>query len=143
MELEYLLSKVSTMFQKTLKRIKYEALGKEEAQKLSLHHFSYILAIQELGNPTFTELSEKLKVTKPSVTAMVNKLIQEGYVYKRQSAEDRRTFHVYLDEKGQQLFEIERRGVTAFADQIRYVLSETEMKQFIELMRKIAQSHAE
>lgn len=142
MELEYLLSKTVAAFQKTLKRVKYETFGPEEAQKLSLHHFAYITAIQALGNPTFTDLAEKLKVTKPSVTTMVNKLINEGYVRKEQSSTDRRIYHLYLDEKGKKLIEVERRGMMEFADQIRYALTEQEARQFAELLKKILQDES-
>jgi DNA-binding MarR family transcriptional regulator len=142
MELEYLLSKTVEVFQKTLKCVKYETFGAEEAQKLSLHHFAYITAIQALGNPTFTDLAEKLNVTKPSVTAMVNKLIKEGYVRKQQSSEDRRIYHLYLDDKGKQLIEVERKGMMQFADRIRCALTEQEARQFAELLKKILQEES-
>jgi DNA-binding MarR family transcriptional regulator len=136
MELEYFLSKTVEVFQKTLKRVKYETFGAE----LSLHHFAYITAIQTLGNPTFTDLAEKLNVTKPSVTAMVDKLIKQGYVRKQQSSEDRRIYHLYLDDKGKQLIEVERKGMMEFADQIRCALTEQETRQLAELLKKILQN---
>jgi DNA-binding MarR family transcriptional regulator len=60
-------------------------------------------------------------------------------VRKEQSSADRRIYHLYLDERGKKLIEVERRGMMKFADQIRYALTEQEARQFTELLKKILQ----
>lgn len=54
-----------------------------------------------LGEPTPTALAEALKLSKPSVSAIVNRFVKEGYVRKERSTLDRRSFHIQLTEKGQ------------------------------------------
>ena len=46
--------------------------------RLTINQLHYIDAINALGEPTITEIAEKLKITKASVTAGINKLIQVG-----------------------------------------------------------------
>jgi DNA-binding MarR family transcriptional regulator len=140
MEVEYFLAKIAEIFQQNMKEAKAQAIGNDAIGELTVHHWNYIETIQELGNPTFTELAEKLQVTKPSVTAIVNKLIRQGYVYKRQSNEDRRIYHVYLSEKGKNLIAAEHKALTTFADQVRYALSEAEVNQLVEMFKKIVAS---
>jgi DNA-binding MarR family transcriptional regulator len=143
MELEYFLSKISGFYDQNIRKFKEEAIGSDEVDHLTLHHWNYVEMIHELGNPTFTELAERLGVTKPSVTAIANKLIRQGYLYKRQSSEDRRTYHLYLSEKGKRLIEAEHKAVIEFANQIRYALSDAEINQLVEMFKKVVASFSQ
>ena len=62
-----------------------------------------INVIGELGNPSITELSLALKLKKPSVTVVVDRLIQKGCVYKIHSDDDRRSLHLHLTDVGKQI----------------------------------------
>jgi DNA-binding MarR family transcriptional regulator len=68
--------------------------------ELSLRQILYLETIARLGHPSFSELADTLKITRPSVTALVGKLIRKGFVQKEQDGEDRRSFHIVLTEKG-------------------------------------------
>jgi DNA-binding MarR family transcriptional regulator len=68
--------------------------------ELSLRQILYLETIARLGHPSFSELADTLKITRPSVTALVGKLIRNGYVQKEQDGEDRRSFHIVLTDKG-------------------------------------------
>ena len=80
---------------------------------------------------------EKFQVKKSTVTAIVQKLVQKGYVYKCQSQEDLRVYHIHLAPKGEQLIQLEDEGYRYFAKQLTACLDETERKQFAMMLQKM------
>lgn len=131
------LGRLASMYEKYVKTYKCEAIGQDAAARLTLNHFFYLMSIHELQGPTFSELAEKLEVTKPSITAIVNKLIEEGFVEKVQSTQDRRIFHLFLTEKGNSIIQAEYAGSRSFADQVRSCLSSDELDQLTGLLHKV------
>ena len=84
----------------SLKQQQKEAGSTLGFSKLTVHQLQYLDAINDLENPTITELAKKLHITKASVTVGVNKLIKMGFVSKTQSKADKRVFRVSLKESG-------------------------------------------
>jgi DNA-binding MarR family transcriptional regulator len=52
------------------------------------------------GKYTMKELAEKIHRTKPTVTVLVDKLVECGYVVREKSATDNRVTYIILTEKG-------------------------------------------
>ncbi len=52
---------------------------------------------------TMKELAERIHRTKPTVTVLIDKLVDYGYVSKEKSSEDSRVTFITLTEKGLQL----------------------------------------
>jgi DNA-binding MarR family transcriptional regulator len=70
---------------------------------LSHRQIHYLDVIHELGHPTLGELASELRLSKPSVTMIVRKLEEGGFVERVPSDEDRRVAHLHLSEKGMQI----------------------------------------
>ncbi len=63
-----------------------------------------ILALLFDGNClTMQEIAARIHRTKPTVTVLVNKLVELGYVTKEKSETDSRVTHITLTEKGESL----------------------------------------
>lgn len=75
-------------------------LTQEEANKFSNNDYYYLLVIHSLQRPNFSQIAEKLSLTKPAVSAIIRKLINMNLVEKLQSAEDKRIYYVELTAKG-------------------------------------------
>ncbi|MBN1687723.1 MAG: MarR family transcriptional regulator [Candidatus Omnitrophica bacterium] len=54
------------------------------------------------GSMTMTEASEKLYISKPAVTSLVDKLAEEKYLARKPHPEDRRAYHLTILQKGQE-----------------------------------------
>src|ERR1035438_7496888 len=80
-----------------------EANSEADLPELTLKQFYYLDIINRMKLTTSSELSEKLRVSKPAVTAIVTKLLDLGYLNKVQCNEDRRFFYISLSEKGNSL----------------------------------------
>jgi DNA-binding MarR family transcriptional regulator len=111
-----------------------------ELAELSMRQIVYLETIAALGEPTFSDLAHRLGISKPSVTAIVDKLIQKGYLERVQSDADRRVFHVHLTEKGRHLSETHHAVHARIAGQIAQALSGPELAEFARLLQKIIQS---
>ena len=97
----------------------------------------YVDAIHRLGNPNLGEIAQALKLSKPSVTAIVEKLAGKGYVRKFQSDEDRRSFHVHLSAKGRKLVQMHNDTHQKIADLFSQNLDEKDLKALVTILNKM------
>ena len=123
----------------SLKQQQKEAGSTLGFSKLSVHQLQYLDAINDLENPTLTELAKKLHITKASVTVGVNKLIKMGFVSKTQSKEDKRVFHVSLKESGRQFAAAKYQALQDYEKFIKSALSKEEAKQFEAILTKLVE----
>lgn len=71
-----------------------------DLKDLTIKQLYCIELIHEMGNPTLSELTLKLQITKPSTSVMLDRLEEHGFLQKVKSDSDRRSAHVHLTEKG-------------------------------------------
>ena len=117
-----------------------KALQESELSELSMKQLVYLDTISQMEQPTFSDLAKKHGVSKPSVTAIVGKLIQKGYVQKVQSNDDRRSFHILLTEKGKQMGKMHDQFHHTIAQHFTRALDSREMQQLARLLKKVIQS---
>lgn len=117
-----------------------QAFQENGFSELSMRQMLYLETIVRLGHPSFGELAEALGITRPSVTAIVGRLAEKGFVCKVQDDDDRRSFHITLTEKGQQFSQVHARVHQHIARALVARLDQTETEQLIGLLCKIAGS---
>lgn len=115
---------------------KVEKLRKIGAPEINLTQFQYISVINQNQDLTFTSMAQALHLSKPAVTSIIHKLIEQGYVYKKQSDSDRRVFHIYLTEAGKQVAEAYEDSRREYVDGIDSRLTGSEFDRLLELMEK-------
>ncbi|MBP2642647.1 MAG: transcriptional regulator, MarR family [Firmicutes bacterium] len=113
-------------------------LGELELADMTFKQFVYLDTIIKMNNPTYSELGRKFKVTKPAVTAAVNKLIGLGYLERVQSNEDRRVYHVMISDKGKRMLAIEDMAASEYIKHMQTCLTEGEVEQYIAIVEKIS-----
>lgn len=138
MSLEKLLIQISNFISEEIRRVKRSSFEEKELSRISLNHFYYLEAVSQLEHPTISSIADKLKVSKPSATVMINKLIAQDYLYKIQSSEDRRIYYIYLKEKGKLLVNAEKLAYKNVVQKINSLLSNEESTQLKNVMSKIA-----
>ncbi|MTH54275.1 MarR family transcriptional regulator [Bacillus mangrovi] len=135
--MEKLLIEFIQTLEDSLTKIQSEAGVKAGTAKLTINQFHYIDAVHQLGNPTLTEVAERMNFTKASVTAGLNKLISMGYVKKVQSQEDKRVFHVSLTEDGTTLIDAKYQALKKYGEFINGALSKEEAEQLQHILGKL------
>jgi DNA-binding MarR family transcriptional regulator len=106
----------------------------EDLSMLQAHAVHWV---HEAGELSMTELAERLDVSPPSASALVDRLVRKGYLARRHSEEDRRKVIVEVAPRAlpgiEQFHAVMHR---AFFDLSRRIGPET-MRQWHEVMLKI------
>ena len=107
---------------------------------MTIKQLQCIELIIEFENPTLTELADRLKITKPSTTALIDKLESRGYLVKVKSDTDRRSAHVHLTSKGENAGQLHEKVHHAIAKQLSNNLTDSEKEILIVLLNKAIKS---
>lgn len=138
MEKGILLLNVIQNLSNKIREIKEREFQQTDYQDLSVASIHYINVISSMHNPTFVELANKLGFSKPSVTIMINKLLEMGYVQKTRSHEDGRVFYIALTEKGKKIAKAYDDAHYKVVEHITAKLSSEEIDTLIALLTKIS-----
>lgn len=87
---------------------------------------------------TQRELTERLEITSSSCGELIAKLEQGGFLEKRKSPTDKRTFNVYLTENGRVLAEQYKKSVVVELEEWASDLAAEEKKQLFYLLDKLS-----
>ncbi len=79
-------------------------------------------------------ISEFFKITKPSVTSMINALEKKGYIIKKSSPDDGRSYSLTLTEEGLILIKSTFKEYLKFVELLQDKMGETNFNEFIRLM---------
>lgn len=72
---------------------------REDLAVLSSIDLSTLEIVYLLKNPTFKELAEFLKISTPNTAYRIKKLIEKGYLTKKQDEIDRRKYYLSVTDK--------------------------------------------
>jgi len=95
-----------------------------------------IEVIAEENNPTLSEISNLLGISKPSVSALLEKLERRVYLRRVRSDQDRRTAHVHLTPKGEVAANLHRDQHRRISELLMENLTQKERDQFLFLFAK-------
>ncbi|MFF2481484.1 MarR family winged helix-turn-helix transcriptional regulator [Paenibacillus sp. NPDC058071] len=86
---------------------------------------------------TVSEISKMLFVTSPTVTQMVNSLIEHGYTTRTANSRDRRIAHLTLTDKGEQIAQKVYERYTAYFEGLIDFLGQEQSDQLIHLLTQV------
>jgi len=118
-------------------RIEEEAREQYNFKELTLTQMHYLEMINALVNPNLTELATAMKLTKPTITVLVDKLIEKELVRKVQSDADRRNTHLHLTERGKLINQMHEYAHRRMAEEIEKKINVEEAVQLAMLLEKI------
>ena len=79
----------------------------------------------------------KLGITKPSVSALVARLLETGFIRKERSHADGRSFHLHLTTKGIEMMHAHQHVHEALAQHLLAGLDERQQEQLVALLAKV------
>ncbi|MCJ7449169.1 MAG: MarR family transcriptional regulator [Bacteroidales bacterium] len=131
------LSEAISYLSDLVEKVLEESISQSDFSDLTQQQFHYLQVIVRMKNPNLTELAGELGITKPTVTVLVDKLVEKGYVSRVKSDEDRRTMHLHINKKGARINALREVAYNRMAEKIKSGLSETETAIFTELLKKL------
>ncbi|MTI49565.1 MarR family winged helix-turn-helix transcriptional regulator [Sporosalibacterium faouarense] len=95
---------ISGQIQDLLKRINMRArhvmIKEFDKKELTMHQIFIMKTIEKHRNINLTTLGNQLNLSKSSICLTINKLVEEGYVLRKEDPEDRRNKLILLSEYG-------------------------------------------
>ena len=111
--------------------------GKCEHGDLSLAQLNMLLAVRDRNEVTLTELADILAVSPPSVSVMVERLVEKGLLVRKRATSDRRKVVIRVTpDEDQHIAGLEEKMVAAFVELVEKLGPETAEKWF-EVLTKV------
>ena len=114
-----------------------KVFGMYSIAEMTVKQINYLKIIDNYDNMTFSKLAEITKITKPSVTDLINKLQGLGCIYKEKCAEDGRVSYIRLTEKGINIARHESTAVKNLIDRMMKSLNNEEVKELIKIFNAV------
>jgi DNA-binding MarR family transcriptional regulator len=129
---------------KLLRRHIFSSLNRIEAGErscpcpdLSMAQFNLLMAVQASGEITGGELATQLGVSPPSISVMVERLVERGLLIRQRSAEDRRKVVLRMSSEASLHFaRIEEQVLASFVSLVEEVGEETAGK-WVEVLQQV------
>lgn len=125
------------MISQLMGELESKAFEQEGFSDITMNQMVYLETIAVLQEPTSADLAEKLGVTRPSVSAIVKKLIDTGYLIKTKSRVDGRVYYLHLTEKGHRFNQLHSEVHQILARRIIENLNSKEIESLAGLLGKI------
>lgn len=109
---------------------------------LTTPQFGVLEALFHLGPLSLGELAEKLLVTGGNVTYVMDRLEQQGLVYRERSEDDRRVIQAKLTVEGRSLVESVFDGHAEFVEHLTRHVEPGERRQLRTLLKKLGRGVA-
>ena len=106
-------------------------------RNLSMKQIHYLDVISHMENPTLGELAIRLELSKPSITAIIDRFESDGFIVKNQNDNDRRIQHIELSEKGKQISNLHDEIHRGFAEYFKQNLDNAEIYQLTAIISKV------
>lgn len=104
---------------------------------LTAKQLDYLSTITRLGNPRLSDLTQELGLSSPSITAIIKRFVELGFVEKTPSEDDGRSFRVRPTEKARELEKMHQHAHMEIAETMMKHLEDTEVDQLITLLEKM------
>ena len=84
-----------------------------------------------------TDICKRLNKTTNTISPLVKRLVERGFLIKRQNKEDNRVFEVFFSEKGEEIMDQINQNVVSFALPIFNELSDEEFQNLSVLLKRL------
>lgn len=116
------------IFQRSMNKAR-ENKDHNKYKEMTMAQYIMFMVIDEHGPLTISDLANILKISNPSVSAMVDKLVSKKFIKREQSREDRRKVIVQISpQAAKRIAEMKQVALGSFIDLVRRVGPETTRK---------------
>ena len=116
-----------------------ETIDRSVFSDLTQKQLYYLKVIVRMKNPTVTILARELCLSKPTITVLLDKLEEKGYIVRFRSEEDRRVVYIQADKKAERINELMKTAYGKIAEKIKSGLNKEETLLFTGFLKKVAE----
>lgn len=111
-----------------------------DSEKLTVTQLRLLNHLFEQEGLSNAELADRLYVTRPSVSALLERLERGGFIRREVSPNDRRGICIWLESRGRDAVASLRDESRSYAASLMDDMSEDELDQFILVLNRFAES---
>lgn len=117
----------------------FHDLGRQHPDKvkLSMRQYQAMIIIHANKNLSLSQLCDKLALAPSTGTELVNRLINLGYLEKKQEPEDQRQIRLCLTKKGEKVFLKRQKVLSDMINRFVAPFSDEDRDKFIEYFENI------
>ena len=104
---------------------------------LTVRQITYLKAIAEQDDVTFSRLAEITHNSKPTITEMINKFVRMECVYREPCSDDGRILYIRLTDKGQKIAKADHHALRRVIERMMNSLDEDETDLLIGILQKV------
>lgn len=108
----------------------------EAYDNVSKREFTLLVTLGKSGSLIMREVASLLGIPMSTATGAIDKLIEKGYVRRTYSEEDRRVILIVLSKRGREIYEMLRKRLFQFAQQILKTFPLVDQKYFVQYLQK-------
>ena len=112
-------------------------LGFLAAREITHTQFFVLIAIHAQGSCPMSALAEKVHVTMPTMTGIVDRLVSAGYVQRTNDPKDRRQVVIELSQKGKLFIAQFQTAVSTRWEEVLQTLDPKEVEVFSQVVSKL------
>lgn len=113
-------------------------LGMEDCcPDLTFPQYNALLAVRDAGTLGVKHLAERLNVSPPSASTMVDRLVEMHLLQREQNPADRRSVLIHLSEEGQRTIEAMETGILHFIVELMEELGDGRVREWRGVYDKI------
>lgn len=131
---EQIAQEISILMPLIARRVLFEFF---QSVNISQSQLLTIMAVYDTGKCRLSEVSERMKVSNPTASGLVDRLVQNDYLTREADPVDRRAVNLSLTSKGEALAFKFRSTVKDKWHHILLELPETDQKDFIRILKVI------
>jgi DNA-binding MarR family transcriptional regulator len=104
---------------------------------LTVRQITYLKAIAEQDEVTFSRLAEITHNSKPTISEMINKFVRMECVYREPCPNDGRSLYIRLTDKGQKIAKADHHALRRVIERMMNSLDEDETDLLIGILQKV------
>lgn len=115
-------------------------MGFLSSQNLTHTQFFVLIAIHSQGQSTMQKMADKMGVSMPTISGIIDRLVTAQYVARQENPQDRRQVLVVLTKEGKALIAQFQKAVGERWMDVLVVLNASEIQAMAKILEKIGQS---
>lgn len=113
-----------------------------DAERLTVTQLRLLVFLSESEGMSNADLADRLYVTRPSVSALLERLERGGFIRREVSPSDRRGITIWLEERGRQAVSALRREVREYASGLMEELGDDDLREIAAAFQKLVSAGA-
>ncbi|MDP8298831.1 MAG: MarR family transcriptional regulator [Candidatus Tantalella remota] len=107
---------------------------------LSVSHIIVLDMLLVAGSASMSDIAKVMNLSMASATGIIDKMIEQGFVKRERSTEDRRVVKVSLLKKGKDISGRVNESRVTMTNDLYSVLTDAERDEYLRLLRKVYDS---